>query len=254
MSTKQYYYFANFKMFLPYADLTHYLKKHKEDFIALSKNNQNRITLLPGEFALTTTANFFENSEVMWGGQSCALEENGAYTGQTSAQSLAEIESFCCLVGHDEVRKETKRTDTDFAHQAGTLLDLMISPIFCIGETAEEMKTDNTTQKLTMQLTPLFNMLKKNPELGRETPIFIAYEPLWAIGSGLIPDNQQLNKIFQWLNNETSKNLNCYNYKLIYGGSINASNSAELKKITQIDGFLIGKATLDFQEFKKIVD
>lgn len=241
-------------MFLPYADLAHYLKKHKEDFLTLSKNKQTVIALLPGEVALTTTANLFTNSAISWGGQNCALEEEGAFTGQTSAQTLTELESSYCLVGHSEVRKETKRTDADFAHQAGTLLDLMISPLFCIGETAEEMKTGKTTQKLTTQLTPLFAMLKKNPELGREIPIFIAYEPVWAIGSGITPTQEQLNTIFTWLNNEASKNLKDYNYKLIYGGSVTSKISEKLKKIRQIDGFLIGKATLDFQEFKKIVD
>ena len=251
---KQYYYFANLKMFLSYTDIIEFLKKHKEDFITLTKNNQAHIVILPGELALTTTASLFFNSSIKWGGQTCALEENGAYTGQTAALSLAELESFCCLVGHAEVRAETKRTDIDFAHQAGTLLDCMISPIFCIGETKEDMENKKTNQKLTSQLSPLFSMLKKNPELGNETPLFIAYEPIWAIGSGKTPTLQELTTTLNWLKNELEKNLKGCNYKLIYGGSINAENNKELKKFPQLDGFLIGKATLDFQEFKKIVD
>ena len=248
-----FYYFANFKMFLSYADLQEYLTAEKQAFINLANNPKNQIALLPGELALTLIATIFQNSKVLWGAQNSAVEEAGPFTGQTSAQSLAELECSYALVGHDEVRKESRKTDADFAHQAGTLLDLMISPIFCIGESSNEMEKHETIKKLQTQLAPLIDLLKKNPELN-ETPLFIAYEPLWAIGSGKTPTSQDLTKTFDWLRKELDTKLKGFDCKLIYGGSVNGTNSQLLKQIPHLDGFLIGKATLDFQEFKKIVD
>ena len=121
-----------------------------------------------------------------------------------------------------------------------------MTPIICIGETAEEFKAQQTFAALDTQLNPIIAMLPANH------PIIIAYEPVWAIGTGAIPTLEILENCFSFLKKKLAT-VAC-EITLLYGGSVNAKNASSLKQIPFLGGFLVGGASLDFQEFKKIVE
>ena len=132
------------------------------------------------------------------------------------------------------------------------LLDVDITPVVCIGENLEQYKNGKTLDALSEQLNPLFTMLTTHQKA--HVPILLAYEPIWAIGTGNVATNEHIESTLSWLAQETSKKAPLFKWKLLYGGSVKAENIGQLKTIPLIDGFLVGGASLDFEEFEKVVN
>ena len=130
------------------------------------------------------------------------------------------------------------------------LIKYNITPIVCIGESKEEFDQGKTFSILEEQLAPIEKILQTHQSA---TAILIAYEPIWSIGTGIIPENTYLEKVFTHIKNLASEHLNQHSIRLLYGGSVDSQTSTTLKKVGLIEGFLIGKASTDFQELKKIV-
>jgi triosephosphate isomerase len=135
------------------------------------------------------------------------------------------------------------------AQKASLLVHQNISPIVCFGEDLITRNTDNTNHVLKEQLSPLVQVLS---ELTYSVPIYFAYEPLWAIGTGITPTLAELGEVLVEISSFLKQHAFSQPYKILYGGSVDSSNIAMLKK-SQVDGFLLGKASANFQELKKIV-
>ena len=178
------------------------------------------------------------------GGQDCSIFHEGAYTGDISASMLSDIKCSFCIVGHSERRKNFNETNEDILKKASNCLQYNINPIICVGETFEEKKSNTTKEILSDQIC------NSIPENSSKNNTIIAYEPIWAIGTGLTPSFEEIDEIHYFIKNKIK---GVENYKILYGGSVNSSNSKEILNLDNVDGVLIGGASLDVEELNKIL-
>jgi triosephosphate isomerase len=184
------------------------------------------------------------------GAQNVSEHKSGAYTGEVSTDMLNEVSVNYVIVGHSERRSIYKETSTQVAHKVKAVLNAGLTPILCIGESEDERSAEQTDTILASQLQPVID------EIGIEKfiDVVIAYEPVWAIGTGKTasPEMAQATHLFirQFLAN--ANELIANKVPLLYGGSVNAANCEELFAQADIDGGLIGGASLKVDAFKII--
>jgi len=243
---------SNWKMYFDVNEELNFSTINYDNLIKLS-NPQNRIILCPSFLTLSSIKELFKDTNIFIGAQNCSKHSKGSFTGQILIESLNKLSIKYCLIGHSETRQEFKETDNDITQKFSKLIDFGISPILCIGETLEMYTKNKTLELLTEQLHKIFKVIENSYSKLNHLEILIAYEPVWSIGSGIIPELNHLENIFSWLYKNFSNLKNKVNFTLLYGGSVNADNIKQLKNISHINGFLIGKSSLDFQEFEKIV-
>ncbi|QQR48583.1 triose-phosphate isomerase [bacterium] len=244
---------ANWKMYASIDEEIRIGSENYDNFIKLANNPYHEIILCPSFLSLHTLSNIFRTTPVQLGGQDCSEHNQGAFTGQISAKSLKALGCSYCIIGHSERRQFNAETNEQIALKFQHLLDQGIAPIICVGENETEYKTHQALTVLENQLKEIFSLIKASKYALRDLPICIAYEPIWAIGTGIVAQPEHLNTVFAWLANQTKNVAPIINWKFLYGGSVKANNAALLKEIEYLDGFLIGGASLDFQEFEKIV-
>ncbi|MCL4360870.1 triose-phosphate isomerase [Candidatus Dependentiae bacterium] len=238
----------NWKMEKSHLEEILWCKENKEELIKLSTNNHFFI-LCPSFTSLQTIKEIFDKSEIEIGAQNCSQYLLGSHTGQVSAKSLKEIGCLYCIIGHSETRTELNENYYQIAKKTKALISQHINPIICIGETREEKDKNLTLDALAQQLEPIVQeIINLNVK-----EIIFAYEPVWAIGSGNTPLASEIYEITKWVKMYLKVTLPEVKTKVLYGGSISSRNIDELKNIFDLDGFLIGKASLDIQEIKKIV-
>lgn len=230
-----------------YAQEIAWAHKYGPTFGNISANHQ--LIICPSFLALEQMQKILEPTAIKLGAQNCATHEHGAYTGEISAISLAQIGCTFCIIGHSERRIFFGETARQVAQKARLLMLERIIPVICIGENEEEKNKNKTNVVIERQLKPVLNELKK---CGSQT-ILIAYEPVWAIGSEKMPDAQTIENVANFIRDLTQSQAINTDIRILYGGSVSVTNATTLKKITGIDGLLIGGASLDFQELKKIV-
>ncbi|MBU3942557.1 triose-phosphate isomerase [Patescibacteria group bacterium] len=180
-------------------------------------------------------------SGITLGAQNCYWEEKGAYTGEVSVAMLKELGCQYVIVGHSERRKYFMETDEMVNKKTKAVLEAGLTPIVCIGETQEEREGDKTEAILEEEIT-------KGLEGIDLSKIVIAYEPIWAIGTGNACDVDEAQRMKEVILKMTSKDV-----KIIYGGSANASNAEGYLKQANFDGLLVGGASLNPQEFTQII-
>jgi triosephosphate isomerase len=239
---------ANWKMNKPFALALDFCTNHKENLKTLSTKPHTEIVICPSFEALFSIAEIFADTMISVGAQTCSTHERGAYTGQVNAQSIKEVGCDYCIIGHSEQRQFMCVSNEDVAHQATWLLEADIEPIICIGETKKEFDDGTSIAVLEQQLIPILSEISSHHQ-----PFTIAYEPVWAIGTGIIPEKSYLASIFTWLAATLTMKVRHHNWRLIYGGSVDPDTVGSLMAIKTIHGFLIGNASLDFQKFEKIV-
>ncbi|MFC1894921.1 triose-phosphate isomerase [Candidatus Dependentiae bacterium] len=250
---KSFYFIANWKMQLTLNEESNFVDLNLQNFKKLSSKKNIQIILCPSFLNIRSLSKLFKSTNIKIGAQNCSSHIKGAYTGQISAQSLSDTYCQYCIIGHSECRKEYKESNNEIFKKFESLISQNISPIICIGENLEENKSGRTLDILEKQLVEIFKyLLKRNENKVNKVKILIAYEPIWAIGTGITPTINSLNKTFAWLKQQT-KNIPFINWKLLYGGSVNSKNVFDLKQINNLSGFLIGGSSLDFQEFEKVV-
>ena len=184
------------------------------------------------------------------GAQNVSAHESGAYTGEISTQMLQELSVKFVIIGHSERRSYYKETSSQIAHKLSAVLKAGLTPILCIGESEAERIAGQTESVLASQLQPVID------EVGIDNfaDIVIAYEPVWAIGTGKTASSEMAQETHQFIRNFLAQANESVATKvpLLYGGSVNASNCEELFAQTDIDGGLIGGASLHVEQFKKI--
>lgn len=191
----------------------------------------------------------FKNVGVLLGGQNVSCYDSGANTGEISSEQLKSVGVNFCIVGHSERRQKLNETIPDTSIKIKKLLDEGIVPILCIGETKEEKESGKTIEILTKEIDGAFeNLLINSME-----KIIIAYEPIWSIGTGITPTNDEIEDITKKIR-EHLKNVHNVDNLVLYGGSVSTNNISELNKINTVDGYLIGGASTKINEFLKIID
>ncbi|MGB8367351.1 MAG: triose-phosphate isomerase [Candidatus Babeliales bacterium] len=234
---------ANWKMMMSRTKALTFCNDNRAAFAELSQSSQ--LVICPSFPMLASLVKIFEKTKIAIGAQNCSQYKEGAYTGDVSSKMLAEIGCRYCIVGHSERRYYFGETNKEIAEKIKQLFACNIQPIVCVGETKQEYENKKTLQVLAQQLDPICQIMN------RENPIIIAYEPVWSIGTGIIPDQYYLSTIFSWLFDYMQQIPS--HTLFLYGGSVNANNVALIKKIPHVSGFLIGSASTDFQKFEKIV-
>ena len=184
---------------------------------------------------------FSSKNHLFLGAQNCFWEKTGAFTGEISPLMLKSLKVKYVILGHSERRRIFSETDVMVAKKIKTALDLKLKPIFCIGENLKERETGKTKIVLKKQLKGALSELKKE----KLNQVILAYEPVWAIGSGYPCDAKEAKEILLFLRK-------FFKNKILYGGSVNSQNTRFYLE-AGFDGLLIGGASLKAQEFIKII-
>ena len=178
------------------------------------------------------------------GAQNVSEHEEGAYTGEISVRSLIETNVNFCIVGHSERRQIFREKDQNINLKSERLIANNVIPIICIGETLEQKEKGITNTVLEEQL------MNSIPNSSTFENTIIAYEPVWAIGTGLTPTIEEIDETHRFIRDHNDK----FNeYKILYGGSVKANNAREITDLASVDGALIGGASLKSEEFTKII-
>lgn len=214
---------------------------------------QTAVVLCPPFVYLELTTDHAEENEFSTGAQNCSEYENGAVTGEISAQMLAELGVEFCIVGHSERRKYFKETNETIAKKIDLLLKYGVIPVVCCGELLEERKANKHFETIEKQITESLFHLKKD----QFETVVIAYEPVWAIGTGETATPAQAEEMHQFIRQLIEKKYGtetAYSTYILYGGSCNAQNALELFTQQNVDGGLIGGASLNAKDFVSIIE
>jgi len=239
MTNKYTYFIANWKMFGDTRSLN-FLDK-VVTFIKKYKKNNIKLIYFPPATLINLLSQKFKNTSIDVGAQNCFHEENhGAYTGQINSFMLKDAGAKYIILGHSENRKLGEDNNL-INRKIKSSIKSGLKIIFCIGETLSQKNKKNTKKILSQQIIQGL----KNVE--NKKKIIIAYEPVWAIGSGLIPKETEIIEIVKFIKNKVKGS------KVLYGGSVNSQNINLLKKIDNVDGFLVGGASQNSNNFIDII-
>ena len=234
------YFIANWKMFggLKSINSLHKVLKFFKNF----KNNKSiKIIYCPPSTLIRPMSKKLVNSKIEVGAQNCHEQEKwGAFTGSVNSAMLKSVGAKYVILGHSENR-QSGETDKLINLKIKSALKSGLKVIFCIGETLKEKRKRVTKKVLNKQINLGLN------EIRNKSNIIVAYEPVWSIGTGVIPKNNELYETINFLKRKIKKN------KILYGGSVNAKNIEELKSIDNLDGYLIGGASQDPKKFIDII-
>ena len=190
-----------------------------------------------------------QTKNIQIGAQNCHTDINGAHTGEVSAEMLTEVGAQLIIVGHSERRQDNYESNdivklkSEAVHRAGA------TAVVCIGETLKERETDKTLSVLQEQM---LNCLPKNVN---PLNTVVAYEPVWAIGTGLVPEIDQIRAAHSFIRGflASTYGAEAHNVKILYGGSVKGSNAKEIFSISNVNGALVGGASLKSNDFIEII-
>ena len=232
------YFIANWKMFGGLNTLNS-LHKVVNFLNKFKKKKFVKVIYCPPSTLIRPMSKKLKNSSIEVGAQNCHENETfGAFTGSVNSKMLKDVGAKYVIIGHSENRNFGE-TDKLINLKIKSAIKSGLKVIFCVGETYKEKRKKITNKILNKQMSLGLKKIRNKKN------IIIAYEPVWAIGTGLIPNSKDLRKTVDFIKGK-NKNL-----KVLYGGSVNPKNINELKNIKNIDGFLIGGA---FQDPKKFID
>lgn len=242
---------GNWKMNMGFQEGVDFLSKFK----TLLKNTKEQEPFL--FFPPACLSCLFQKENFHWGGQNIHHEAQGAFTGENSPKTLKEMGAGFCLLGHSERRNIFGESDIEIEKKFRILQNMALIPVLCVGENKEQRSTKKTVLK--NQLAWIKNQEKYKhppwkpdllPPSFQSVPFIIAYEPLWSIGTGLLPSPQEVDETLFFIKEE----LCLPSAKLFYGGSVDQKTVKTFLKCSNIDGFLIGGASLDPFHFYSIYE
>jgi len=233
---------ANWKMNIGFQKATDFIYQFKNQ-IDIKKDKDNFIFFPP-----VCLAGLFQTEIFHWGGQNVYHQTQGAFTGETSAQTLKEMGAQFCLLGHNERRSLFGESDAEIEKKFSILMDTALMPLLCIGETKSHRFNKQKILKNQMSWIKKYDKVpqepNKLPQTFQDTPFIVAYEPVWSIGTGKTPPTQEIDETAQFI----KEYLTPAQVKVFYGGSVDSTNLKNFLYLKSIDGFLIGGASLDPKE------
>jgi len=240
MTNKYMYFIANWKMFGGLNSLNS-IHKVVKFFKTFKKNKFIKIIYCPPSTLIRPMSKKLKNTHIEVGAQNCHEQDTyGAFTGSINSMMLKNVGAKYVIIGHSENR-QAGETNKLINLKIKNALKSGLKVIFCIGETLQEKRKKITKKILNKQIKLGLNKIKNKKN------IIIAYEPVWSIGTGLIPKSNELFKTIDFIKKKIKNN------KVLYGGSVNPKNIHELKLINNIDGYLIGGASQDPKKFIDII-
>ena len=237
---------ANWKMNFTTSDVKLFMNEWKNKNL----NNSHIETIFCPSFTeLNTTAELLQNSISQLGAQNVYYDSKGPFTGEISCRMLKELGCKWVIIGHSERRSILGETDDIIQKKLDKVMSEGMYPILCIGETKEDRDAGKTQEILSRQLS-----ISCKNIIGKEIDAFvIAYEPVWAIGTGVTATIDMISEAHQDIRNFLDDNgLNGNECSILYGGSVSDQNASELSAINDVDGFLIGGASLDVNKYYSI--
>ena len=235
------YFIANWKM---YGNLSSLNTLNKVIKFSKSKEiNKGRLIYCPPYTLINSFSKKFKNCQIGIGGQNC--HENNSYgadTGSINCRMLKNIGANYVIIGHSENRAKGE-SDQLINIKIKSALEAKLKVIFCIGETLDDKRKKKTKLILSKQIKVGLDRIRN------KSHIFVAYEPVWAIGTGIIPNSRDLLNTVDFI----KRKFKDKSPKVLYGGSVNPKNIKDLKEINNIDGFLIGGASQNANKFIDIV-
>ena len=227
------------------------VEEFMESFPGLVGDTENEVILCVPFIDLCKAVKLSKGTNVKIGAQNMHFKDSGAYTGEISPKMLNDLNVEYVIIGHSERREYFNETDETVNLKIKAALTHDLKPIVCVGETLEQREAGITKEFVTGQVR---NALKEITE-DELKKIIIAYEPIWAIGTGKTASKEDANEVCKWIREELRALYGDVADEIIiqYGGSVKSSNAKELFEMSDIDGGLVGGASLEPEEFSKIV-
>ncbi len=207
--------------------------------------SQLRVVICPPAVYLESLIRKFERRGFKFGGQNCSHKFTGPFTGQISPIHLKDVGAQYVLIGHSDCREYYAETHETLVSKIVSAAKCYVTPIYCIGEPQEVRNSGEHFAYLKRQIDTMLEAL--NSFAMRD--VIIAYEPVWSIGSGVVPTNEEIEEVVHFIREQ----INCPTV-VLYGGSVSSENISQLCKIKNIDGFLVGKASLRVEEINAIIN
>lgn len=229
---------ANWKLFKTPKETRDFFTQFKE--VAVKATGE--LVFFPSAISLEAASTSLVGTSIKWGAQNCYHQASGAFTGENSAQVVKDLGGSYVLIGHSERRKIFAETDALIAEKVAFTQSLGLTPMLCIGETLEEREAKHTFRVLETQL--LLGLEKAD----KTKPVVIAYEPVWAIGTGKVATPEQVAETHTDVFNILAK-MGFEHSPILYGGSVKPDNAAGLIKQPHVNGFLVGGASLEVKSF-----
>lgn len=228
---------ANMKMNMTYEQIKDYLNE-------VNELEYSHLVICPSNIYIP----YFINHKYLVGIQNVASQNMGSLTGEVSAYQVSSLGVKYAIIGHSERRIKLGEIDSDINKKIKLCLDNNIKPILCVGETLKEYNNNSTKLYIEKQIIDALNGINDLND------VIIAYEPVWAIGSGNIPSTNEIANIIRFIKDVIKEHFGYNNIKVLYGGSINPENINLLNSINGLSGFLIGGASLSPSKLKKIIE
>jgi triosephosphate isomerase len=206
------------------------------------------LMVCPPAVLIPTFAQHVRGSRLEIGGQDCHAERSGAFTGDIAAEMLAEAGARAVIVGHSERRSYYHETDAQVRGKAEAAWRAGLTAIVCIGETKDERVDGRTLEVIGRQLAGSI------PDGASADRLVIAYEPVWAIGTGLTPTPADIAEVHAFIRDDLAARFGTVagGVRILYGGSVKPSNAKELMRVANVDGALVGGASLKAEDFLAI--
>lgn len=206
------------------------------------------VLICPPSTLIAQAANTVADHKVAIGGQDCHANAKGAHTGDISADMLAAAGATYVITGHSERRTDHGETDAQIAAKSQAAYDAKLTAVICIGETLAEREDDTTLAVLDTQLAGSI------PDTATAANTVIAYEPVWAIGTGKVPTLDQIAEVHAHIRTRlTARFSDGDQFSVLYGGSVKGSNAADIFAVPDVDGALVGGASLKAADFSPII-
>lgn len=239
---------GNWKMNKSPEDVTLFMER----FPNLVKDTKNEVILCVPFVDIVEALRLSKGTNIKIGAQNMHFKESGAYTGEISPKMLKSMGVEYVIIGHSERRQYFNETDESVNLKIKSALEYGLKPIVCVGETLTQREEGITKDFVTTQVRLALEGISKDSL----KEIIIAYEPIWAIGTGKTASSKDADEVCAWIRDEVQNLYGDISDEIIiqYGGSVKSSNARELFEMPNIDGGLVGGASLEPEEFSKIVN
>ncbi len=211
------------------------------------------VVVIPQTGLISLVKEWTLNTAVRVGAQNSSCELSGAFTGETSPELIRTLGCSYCLAGHSERREMFMEDDTLVGRKAQALISMNVTPIVCVGETLEERESNGHFDKIQKQVGAVYEQVEKEAW----SRLVFAYEPIWAIGTGKTASAEQANEIHLFVREEIRRiagEIVADGTSILYGGSAKPSNAEGLLGQSDVDGLLVGGASLKAEDFSRIVN
>ena len=208
------------------------------------------VAVCPAHVHLAQAVSACEGSAIAVGGQDCSHRAEGAFTGDVSAAMLSDLGGALVLIGHSERRQYQQESDQLLSAKLASAVEAGLAPVLCVGETQAQREAGEAESVVAGQLVGALD------GQGSLAGLVVAYEPVWAIGTGLTATPEQAQAMHAFIREQLADidGVDPDGIRILYGGSVKSGNAAELFAQGDIDGALVGGASLDAAEFRKIID